>query len=58
MKIVQERVDKEEFLELCITPHEYTLLKEYMIISKKCSIKGETTNVGIKLELHENLYDE
>jgi len=56
MKIVQESVDREEYLELCISPREYDLIKQFMIVSKKCYIKGDMTHVGIKLELGE--YDE
>ncbi len=51
MKIVQERVEKEDYLEMSLSLREHELLKEYMIISKKCYISGEMTNVGIKLQL-------
>jgi hypothetical protein len=51
MRIVQEKVDKENYLELCISPRELELLRDYMIISKKVFLEGEITNVGIKLGL-------
>jgi len=58
MKIVQERVEKEDYLELSISPLECDLIKKYMIISKKCYINGDITNVGVKLELGEMSYEE
>lgn len=50
MRIVQEKVDKDCFLEICISLQDYENIKEFLIISKKCYIKGEETHVGIKLE--------
>jgi len=58
MRIVQEKVDRENYLELCVTPDEIDFLKETLIISKKCYIAGEITNVGIKLELHVDIDEE
>lgn len=57
MKIVQEKIDKEHFLELSLTPKEFDFLKEYMIISKKCFINGKETNIGVKMEIFEE-FDE
>lgn len=51
MKIVQERIDRENYLELSLTHKEFEIIKEYMIICKKCSIQGFETNVGVKLEI-------
>lgn len=51
MRIVQEKFEREEYLELCLSEREFDLIKEYMIISKKCLLNGEITNIGVKLEL-------
>jgi len=51
MKIVQEKVDKENYLELCLTKKEFDLALDYMIISTKCEINGIDTNIGVKLNL-------
>lgn len=58
MKIVQERVDREKYLEVCISEREFQMIKDYMIISKLCFLHGEYTNVGIKLELGEDSDEE
>jgi hypothetical protein len=58
MKIVHEKLDRESFLEFSLTPQEYCAIKDYMIISKKCYIHGEETNIGIKLELYAENDDE
>lgn len=58
MRILQERVDNEEYLELIISEREFSMIKEFMIISKRCLLNGELTNVGIKLELGENSDEE
>lgn len=58
MRIVQEKVDREQFLELCISEREFHLIKEYMMVSKICFIHGEVMRVGIKLELGEECYEE
>lgn len=57
MRIVQEKVDREQFLELRISEKELQLLKEYMMVSTICFVHGEVMRVGIKLELGED-YDE
>jgi hypothetical protein len=51
MRIVQEILDKEDYLEICISPRELEMLEEYMIISKKCLLNGTVTNIGVKLGL-------
>jgi len=53
MRIVQENIDREDYLELCVTPKEIECLTDYMIISQKFYINGIVTNVGIKLEMEE-----
>ena len=58
MKIVQEKVDKENYLELCISPQEFDLIKNYFIISKKVMFEGEETNIGVKLALDLEEYEE
>lgn len=58
MRIVHEKGDKEPYIELIISEGEFSMMKDYMIISKICFINGEITNVGIKLELGENFDDE
>ena len=58
MRIVQERVDRENYLELCITPKELQQLKDYLILSRPFIIQGMVTNVGIKLSLDEDLHEE
>lgn len=51
MRIVHEMFDKEHYLELCISPREFDLIKDYFIVSKKVCFRGEETNVGVKLGL-------
>ena len=58
MRIVHEKVDEEQYIELSISEREFVMMKEYMIISKICFLNGQLTNVGIKLELGENFDDE
>ncbi len=58
MRIVNELVDEEHYIELSISEGEFSMMKEYFIISKICFINGELTNVGIKLELGENFDEE
>lgn len=58
MRIVQEKVDNEDYLELCISPREFEILQDYLIISKKWWIFGKETNVGIKLGLDMEDYEE
>ena len=57
MRIVREKVDNEHYLELCISPKEFKLLNDYMIVSRQFQIDGLITNVGIKLEIDEEEYD-
>ena len=57
MKIVHEKIGKESFLELSVTPKEYEMIKEYFIISKKIDLQGEEINVGIKMDLNEEFSD-
>lgn len=57
MKIVQERIESENYLEICISQKEFHLLHEYLIISESFSVLGEVTHIGIKLELTETLSD-
>jgi hypothetical protein len=58
MKIVQEKVGKEKFIELSLNEKECEFIKDYMIITQKCMIEDKEFNVGVKLELHENDNDE
>ncbi len=58
MRILQERVDNEEYLELSISESEFSMIKEFMIISKRCLLNNKLTNIGIKLELGENSDEE
>jgi len=61
MRIVHESFDHENFMEICISPREFDLLKDYMIITQKCYIQGEIISVGIKrgLEMkNEEIYEE
>lgn len=51
MRIVHETIDNENYLELCISPKEFELIKDYMIVSKKVMMEGLVTNFGVKLEL-------
>lgn len=51
MRIVHEKVDREHYLELCLSPREFEMIKDYIIISKKVYLKGEITNIGVKLGL-------
>ena len=51
MRIVHEKLDHENFMEICLSPREFDLIKDYMIITKKCYIEGEETCIGIKLGL-------
>lgn len=51
MRIVHEKLEDEIFMEICLSPREFDLIKDYMIITKKCYIDGEVTSVGIKLGL-------
>lgn len=51
MKIVHEKLEHENFMEICLSPKEFDLIKEYMIITKRCYIEGEETSIGIKLGL-------
>lgn len=54
MRIVQEILDHEIFVDLCISQKEFESLKEYMIVSKKCFIDGAMCNLGIKLNVYED----
>lgn len=56
MRIVHEKIDNENYLELCISPKEFELIKDYMIVSKRVLLEGFITNFGVKLEL--DLVDE
>ena len=51
MRIVHEKLEDENFMEVCLSPREYDLIKQYMIITTKCLIDGEITSLGIKLGL-------
>lgn len=51
MKIVQEKVDEENYLEICLAPHDWEKIKEYTIVSQLCYVKDERIIVGIKLDL-------
>ena len=57
MKIVQEKIDRENYLEICISKKEFSLLHEYLIISESFSVLGDVTHIGIKLELTEDFDD-
>ncbi len=58
MRILHERVDNEQYLELSISEREVAMIKEFMIISKRCFLNGKLTNVGVKLELGEDSDEE
>lgn len=51
MKIVQEKVGRDKFIELSLTKKECQILEDYLIISQKTEIGNEEYNVGVKLEL-------
>jgi len=51
MKIVQDKLGRENFLDVYLTKKECDLINEYMVISKKTEVNGEEVQVGIKLAL-------
>lgn len=55
MKIVQDKLGKEFFLDLLLTKKECELLKEYMVISQQVKVNGKEVNVGIKISLEEEI---
>lgn len=53
MRIVQETLDNEIFLEVLFDKKDIEHVTEYMIPSAQIELEGKTLNVGIRLELPE-----
>ena len=48
MKIVQETLDEENFLEILLTKKEIRLMLDFMVIDGKWKIGQKETNVGVR----------
>lgn len=57
MRIVQEKIDDEFFLELSLTPKELESLFEKLMIQKKVLWQDEPLSVGVKMETDEELFE-
>ncbi|MFP3859253.1 MAG: hypothetical protein ACLFUW_00375 [Bacteroidales bacterium] len=51
MKIVQDKLGKEFFLDVLLTKKECELINEYMVISDQIDVNGKEVHVGIKLAM-------
>lgn len=57
MRIVQEKVESENFIEISLSPKDFAFLKDYMIMSKKTFIENEPYNLSVKLGIYEDFDD-
>lgn len=58
MKIVQEILDKEHYIDQILTQKEFEALSDFMVLSCPCIINGKKINLGLKVELFEDAEDE
>lgn len=57
MRIVQEKIDNENFLELSLTVKEFDYIKDFMIVSQIYDVYGNPTSIGVKLDFDEDSDD-
>lgn len=58
MKIVHEKLGKEEFIEILIDKKDIQHIKEYFILQQPFYLESRPLNVGIKLRVHEDFEDD
>jgi hypothetical protein len=49
MKVIQETVDSENYLEILLTQQEVKKINRNEIVSRKVELEEEVTNVGVRL---------
>lgn len=57
MKIVQEIFDKEYYVDQILSQQDFDALRDYMVLSFPCSIDGKKVNLGLKVELYDDVDD-
>ena len=54
MKIVHERIDSENFLEISLSAKEFEKIQNYMIISEKFIVQDNPIFIGVKLDFEKD----
>ncbi|NJL54141.1 hypothetical protein HC928_02495 [bacterium] len=58
MKLVSEKINKENYCHILLTRQEKKSLDEFFVLSAPCQINGQTINVDLRISLKEEGYDD
>jgi hypothetical protein len=58
MKIFQETLDNETYLDVMLTPYDLEMLTDHFVISQPHMVEGQMINLGITLALNSDECDE